>query len=612
MRGNFLQVQSENRDALAGSSFSVDPNTFDCSTRWVRSDQTFLPRFPLEVTCQTSVILADGTVSTEVFSVTKRGLVDPNDGATVPGIIQELIKVTKNALADKITGTMTKEPVDCVPEAGLPGDGVDNNCNGVADDNKFCHYEDQVDTSGKYNKDCQCTPPFIRPAEAVTLSCSADRSVTAVARPPIVYSGFDGCPTTGTFAAIADEPQLGSNPFENCGNGVLIRTYLFADAFAQRSNTVTTKITLEAAPPVLDRSLVPAVRKLPCTDEVSDGFLAPDDVVPVELGSSRCASRISEGYEDLAPIDYVGCPENMEDVDNNKFKGWNVNRRWFVEDECGQQDEYFQNVVREDDVPPVFDTFPSVRVQSYRASFEPINTGFPVVSDDCDPADVMNPEDWNMPMDTGRISFMDSGDLDGGERDFVRTFTAKDRVCNEVSRTQTIQTCPFEFQETASSTTHYDASSLLPVFKFVNAGNAKKQSFNDRIFFTDENMETVEAVNCKVGTVEYLDVTQTDAVWTAIPEDISDGVFKYQSGNEANSNANKKNKNKNKNKNAANKNSSEFSIQIDDDKIPSFKGPVDASDGLGVFRLNLSCRAEGDSGQRELNGCSFLTMEIAY
>jgi hypothetical protein len=114
-------------------------------------------------------------------------------------------------------------------------------------------------------------------------------------------------------------------------------------------------------------------------------------------------------------------------------------------------------------------------------------------------------------------------------------------------------------------------------------------------------------VNCKVGTVEYLDVTQTDAAWTVIPEDISDGVFKYhQSGNEENSNANKKNKN------AANKNGSQFSIQIDDDKIASFKGPVDASDGLGVFRLNLSCRAEGDSGQRELNGCSFLTMEIAY
>jgi hypothetical protein len=228
------------------------------------------------------------------------------------------------------------------------------------------------------------------------------------------------------------------------------------------------------------------------------------------------------------------------------------------------------------------------------------------VSDDCDPADVMNPEDWEMPIDTGRISFMNSGDLDGGERDFVRTFTAKDRVCNEVSRTQTIhQSCPFEFRETASSTTHYDASSLLPVFTFLNTGNAKKQSFNDRFFFTDDNMETVEAVNCKVGTVEYLDVTQTDAVWTVIPEDISDGVFKYQSGNEENANANKK-----KEKNAANKNDSEFSIQIDDDKIASFKGPVDASGGLGVFRLNLSCRAEGDSGQRELNGCSFLTMEI--
>jgi hypothetical protein len=600
LQTNFLQVQSENLDALAGFSYSVDPSTFDCSTRWVRSNRLFLPKFPLEVNCTTPVILADGTVSTEVCSVSKNRLVDPipqlDAEPTVPEIIHELIELTKNELTAKITATMTKEPLDCVPTAGLPGDGVDNNCNGVADDNRSCNYEDQVDTSGNYDKDCQCTPPFIGPAEAVTLSCAADRSVTAVARPPIIYSGFNGCPETGTFAAIADEPQVDNNPFENCGNGVLIRTYLFADAFAQISNTVTTEITLETEPPVLDSSLIPAVRKVPCMDEVSDGFLAPDDVMPAELGSSRCASRIAEGYKDLSPIDYVGCPENMEDVDKNKFKGWNVNRRWFVEDECGQQDAYFQNVVREDDVPPVFDTFPSVRVQSYRASFEPINTGFPVVSDDCDPAEVMNPEDWKMPLDTGRISFMDSGDLDGGERDFVRTFTAKDRVCNEVSRTQRIQTCPFEFRERASSTTHYDASSLLPVFKFVAAGNAKKQSFSDRLFFTDENMETVEAVNCKVGTVEYLDVTQTDAVWTAIPGDISDGVFKYQSGNEKNAFANKNNG---------------FSIQIDDDKIASFKGPIDASDGLGVFRLNLSCRAEGDNEQQELNGCSFLTMEIA-
>jgi hypothetical protein len=149
----------------------------------------------------------------------------------------------------------------------------------------------------------------------------------------------------------------------------------------------------------------------------------------------------------------------------------------------------------------------------------------------------------------------------------------------------------------------------LPVFDFVNTGNGKKQSFDDKIFFTDENEETVEAVNCKVGKVEYLDLTRTDAVWTVIPEDISDGVYKYQSGNEENSNANKNTASKNKN--AADTKGSEFSIQIDNDKITSFKDPVDASDGLGVFRLNLSCRPEGDSGQRELNGCSFLTMEIA-
>jgi hypothetical protein len=62
---------------------------------------------------------------------------------------------------------------------------------------------------------------------------------------------------------------------------------------------------------------------------------------------------------------------------------------------------------------------------------------------------------------------------------------------------------------------------------------------------------------------------------------------------------------------AADTKGSEFSIQIDNDKIAFFKNPVDASDGLGVFRLNLPCRPEGDSGQRDWNGCSFLTMESA-
>jgi hypothetical protein len=56
---------------------------------------------------------------------------------TVPEIIHELIELTKNELTAKITATMTKEPLDCVPTAGLPGDGVDNNCNGVADDNRI-------------------------------------------------------------------------------------------------------------------------------------------------------------------------------------------------------------------------------------------------------------------------------------------------------------------------------------------------------------------------------------------------------------------------------------------------------------------------------------------
>lgn len=81
----------------------------------------------------------------------------------------------------------------------------------------------------------------------------------------------------------------------------------------------------------------------------SIGFLAPDDDIPEDLGSNKCASEVNEGFEDIS-IDYGCCPEKSPDEANNKYKGWNVDRRWFVQDECGQEDDFTQVVEREDEV----------------------------------------------------------------------------------------------------------------------------------------------------------------------------------------------------------------------------------------------------------------------
>ena len=337
----------------------------------------------------------------------------------------------------------------------MTGRTSDDDCNGSTDDNVLCDFSDRLDSSGNYEKDCQCTPPFLGPVASVELSCSANRSVAALGRPGVTFSGLTGCPTSGIFLGEIDTPDEVQNPFKNCGDGILYREHRYRDSFTQQSNTVTQRITLTAAPPELDESLLDAVTFVPCTDPVDEGALAPTVEIPDDLGQSQCADDLEESYKDIS-IDYVGCPANPADPDNNKYKGWNVQRRWAVTDQCGQEDFFLQNVVREDEIAPVFDSFPLVRVQSCRASLEPFNTGFPVASDDCDRPNVINPSDWNEPTASGRITYTDTGDLPdtGCPADFEREFVVQDRVCNQVSGKHTIQTCSFDFQPKQSSDNH--------------------------------------------------------------------------------------------------------------------------------------------------------------
>lgn len=84
--------------------------------------------------------------------------------------------------------------------------------------------------------------------------------------------------------------------------------------------------------------------------------------------------------------------------------------------------------------------------------------------------------------------------------------------------------------------------------------------------------------DCLETTVEYLDTTRTDAVWTTVPKNLSNGVFKIDDGRT-------------------------FSIQLNDERLSTYEAIIGANNGKGGFRNLLSCRQEGTTGRRSLNGC---------
>lgn len=120
---NFLRVESENLDALAGVTYSTDASTFVCTSRWIRGDATDAGEVPLEVTCSTPQIMANGTISTETLSATKSLFIkmDADSYFSIPTIIETLTSQTRTELVNIITNTMTRKPLDCEPTPGPAG-----------------------------------------------------------------------------------------------------------------------------------------------------------------------------------------------------------------------------------------------------------------------------------------------------------------------------------------------------------------------------------------------------------------------------------------------------------------------------------------------------------
>lgn len=161
----------------------------------------------------------------------------------------------------------------------------------------------------------------------------------------------------------------------------------------------------------------------------------------------------------------------------------------------------------------------------------------------------------------------------------------KDRVCNQISATHTIQSCAFEFQPLVSSTVDYDVSSLLPTFEYPVTNDASRRVFQDAVVFLEDPVTEVNIKNCNVNTAEYLNVHRTDALWTRIPKSTANGVFKIGKGNDKS-----------------------FTIQINQDRLPTYESIVNESGGAGVIRLSLTCPKAGT--KQVLEGCLMFHLRL--
>jgi hypothetical protein len=210
----------------------------------------------------------------------------------------------------------------------------------------------------------------------------------------------------------------------------------------------------------------------------------------------------------------VGCPENPP-AGTTKFKGWNVNRQFFIKDKCGHFVSFNQTVVRTDNTAPSFIIVPPIRLQSCRASINPLYTGYPTVTDNCDPTNVINPN-WTSPSPGGRIAYSDQGVNTGCPRSFQRTFVARDRVCNQVATTHTIQATAFEFQPQPGSLTKYDPTSFLPTFVYQSCGTTRQYYNYDVLRFVNSTLGTVAVSKCQISAVQYLNASLQAPVWTDV------------------------------------------------------------------------------------------------
>ncbi|CAB9515138.1 expressed unknown protein [Seminavis robusta] len=588
------QVLNDNLSSLKGDTYTVDLDSITCTTKWLSENEDTAGNTPLEVTCSTPGIQADGSIG-EYFNKTRSEFINPDNASAFSSQKEALIQTTKKALIDEITKFMTKEPTDCIATAGYPADGVDNDCDSLIDEDVTCNYADMIDGTGMFDKDCKCAPPVLDASTISdkTLNCTAPRGPSVLGRPTISFgnASVSGCPSAiseGQYLSPVDTVVNGQDPATACGTGQLVRQHTYQDSLGQNSNTVSQLLILTSVPPQINTTVVKPLITVSCEAEVppDPGSLAPAVGIPGDLAIETCATNLEDGYEDLS-IDYVGCPENP--AGNGNWKGWNVVRKWFVRDECGQEDILNQTIVRQDMTKPYFESFPQARIQSCRSSSFIADTGFPVAADNCDPAEVLGT----------RISYSDTVVFqDGCTVDTERDFSVSDRVCNVHTEKQSIHSCPMEFEPMVGSTTSYDPTSLLPTFVYNTSGDERQTYLDSVVFLTgtileDGSYEKIALDNCKEGVLEYL-APGSIVDWNEVVYPYSQNVtFKVDEGN------------------TDKKFSAELADHDNPAHLPYFQSILDLNNnGIGTFRLNLECRdplafeaskgGGGKKGNREL------------
>lgn len=573
----------DNLASATGANLTADQllsDVINCTQLYFREDPPFL-----QITCATSIINKDGTISDEKVMLSRNTTIDVNDANVTLSQADYVKAQLKEELANHITSAMNREPVSCTPTPGPPGDGIDNDCNSLIDDNTFCNYDDGV--NGIFTKDCRCRPPFLSRIADVSICCADDYSTTALGVPNVTVDGSCAlAPAAGSFFQITAPSSASTDPSTHCGAGVLVRQHYYRDQNGQLSNTVNQTINLQGTNWTIDTSSISPVAYVACeafvnVNECLNGtcLKAPYTNETADTVGCRCAQNLDKGFVDLS-LEYVGCPENPPDG-STKFKGWDVNRQFFVKDQCGHIATYNQTVVRIDETAPSFTTVPPVRLQSCRASIDPLYTGYPTATDNCDPANVINP-DWTNSTPNGRITYSDQGVNTGCPESFQRTFVARDRVCNQITTTHTIQATAFEFQPQPGSLTTYDPTSFLPTFVYQSSSSVRQYFSNDVLRFIDDTLAVIAVRRCQMTGLEYLDPSLQNAVWTAVNDAYNNGVFKLDAT------------------------TSSLAIQISPPHRPVFQ--TIASVYGGYYRSNVTCVMTG--GAANLQGSVMFRLQV--
>jgi len=209
------------------------------------------------------------------------------------------------------------------------------------------------------------SPPVIEDLADLNINCSSLTPGQTTPSAPFgtgqaaVPTVRDICDTTPsltfsdqTFGDLCPDAQL------------IVRTWLASD---DCSNTSTEIVNIRIFLDQLPNLVVPST---PNPIDCEDGTLpAIGSRVGTATASQACGVSVTLTYQDT--LSFNECPER-------------INRLWIARDECGNESNQLQTIVVDDNQSPQFLTIPPAITINCEDDTHPGQTGFPLVSDNCD------------------------------------------------------------------------------------------------------------------------------------------------------------------------------------------------------------------------------------